>query len=50
VVRFNDPYCGPKKCRGISEGIYTYFDPIHLSATRTATFKRYFAPTFRGLG
>jgi hypothetical protein len=30
--------------------MYTFFDPIHLSATRTATFRKYFAPTFRGLG
>ena len=50
VVNFNGPYCGPKKCQGFTKGIYTYFDQIHLSATRTATFKKFFAPSFRGLG
>jgi SGNH domain (fused to AT3 domains) len=50
VVRFNYGYCGKTKCQGYTDGMYTFFDPIHLSATRTATFRKYFAPTFRGLG
>ena len=49
VINFNDPYCDASTCREKVDDIYTFFDAIHLSASRTATFKRYFAATFRGL-
>lgn len=49
VVHFNQKYCSRTKCHGFTDGMYTFFDATHLSASRTATFKRFFAPTFRGL-
>lgn len=50
VVTFNQRYCSKTKCHGFTDGRYTFFDPIHLSASRTATFRRFFAPTFRWAG
>ncbi len=45
VVRFAHSYCGKRKCLGMKNDIYTYYDPIHLSATRTRTFRKFFAPS-----
>jgi hypothetical protein len=50
VVNFSHTYCGTNECHGFTDGIYTFFDPTHLSASRTSTFRKFFAPTFRGLG
>ena len=50
VVRFSHTYCGKTKCHGFTDGIHTFFDPTHLSKSRTSTFRKFFAPTFRGLG
>jgi hypothetical protein len=50
VVNFNQKYCSKTECHGFTDGMYTFFDHTHLSASRTKTFKRFFAPTFRGLG
>ena len=50
VVRFSQTYCGKTKCHGFTDGVNTFFDPTHLSASRTSTFRKFFAPTFRGLG
>lgn len=46
VNNFTSTYCTKKKCHGRTDGVYTYFDPTHLSASRTATFKKFYAPTF----
>lgn len=46
LIGFNDPYCDAAYCYGKVDDIYTFFDPIHLSATRTATFRRYYRATF----
>jgi hypothetical protein len=50
VVNFNEKYCTKTKCHGFTDGIYTFFDPTHLSASRTRTFRTFFAPTFRWAG
>jgi hypothetical protein len=47
ITNFTSTYCGRTKCQGFTDGVYTYFDPTHLSASRTATFQKFFAPTFR---
>jgi len=48
VVRFSHTYCGKTKCHGFTDGMHTFFDPTHLSKSRTSTFRKFFAPTFRG--
>ncbi len=47
VVNFNQKYCSKTECHGFTDGMYTFFDHTHLSASRTKTFKKFFAPTFR---
>ncbi len=47
VVSFNQKYCSKTKCHGFTDGVNTFFDPTHLSASRTVTFQKFFAPTFR---
>lgn len=50
LVEFNDPYCDASYCYGKVGDVFTFFDPIHLSATRTATLRRYFRGTFANFG
>jgi hypothetical protein len=40
-------YCSALICRGQIGGVYTWYDHLHLSATRTATMWRYFLPAVR---
>jgi hypothetical protein len=47
INNFTGTYCSRTKCKGFADDVYTYFDPTHLSASRTETFRRFFAPTFR---
>ena len=47
VNNFTRTYCTRTRCSGFTDGVSTYFDPTHLSASRTRTFKKFFAPTFR---
>ena len=47
INNFTSTYCTREKCKGFTDDVYTYFDPTHLSASRTATFRKFFAPTFR---
>lgn len=44
---FTNTYCVKSKCHGFTDGVYTYFDHTHLSASRTKTFKKFYAPSFR---
>lgn len=46
INNFTSTYCSKSKCQGFTDGVYTYFDPTHLSASRTATFQKFYAPTF----
>lgn len=48
VINFSQTYCSKTKCHGFTDRVYTFFDPTHLSASRTAKFRKFFAPTFRG--
>lgn len=49
LIDVNSAYCGTFMCRGIQDGVHTFFDDLHLSATRTATLTRFFMPTMRAL-
>jgi len=49
LIDVNSAYCGQFMCRGLQDGIHTFFDDLHLSATRTATLTRFFTPTMRSL-
>ena len=44
-----DAYCTPLVCQGNVDGIFTWYDNLHLSATRTKALAPYFAPTIRSL-
>lgn len=44
-ITTNRPVCGLKLCHGMVDNIYTFFDDLHLSATRSRTLARYFKPT-----
>lgn len=45
----NTAYCNAQSCRGRKNGIYTFFNDLHISATRAGTMKRYFTPAVRAL-
>ena len=42
-------YCNTTICAGNVGGIFTWYDPLHLSATRTRALTSYFRPTITGL-
>lgn len=44
-----DAYCTAAFCGGKVDGIFTWYDNLHLSATRTRALAPYFAPTIRSL-
>jgi hypothetical protein len=46
LIDVNRRFCGPWKCRGRANRIFTFYDDNHLSATRTRTLKREFLPSF----
>jgi hypothetical protein len=50
LIEFNDPFCDTSYCYGKVDDVFTFFDAIHLSATRTATFRRYYKATFGKFG
>lgn len=43
-IDVNRAFCGPAKCRGKVDGIYTFWDWGHLSKTRNRLMGRYFIP------
>lgn len=49
LIDVNSAYCGQIMCRGVQDGIHTFYDDLHLSATRTDTLTRFFAPSMRAL-
>ncbi|CAN5364809.1 hypothetical protein BH09ACT12_BH09ACT12_10040 [soil metagenome] len=46
----SDAYCTDLVCGGSVDGIFTWYDHLHLSATRTKALAGYFKPTIRRLG
>jgi SGNH domain-containing protein len=49
LVDINGAYCGPRYCRGMVDGVYTWYDDLHISATRMRKSRGYWAPLIRGL-
>ncbi len=49
LIDLNRAYCNTRVCRGKKRGIYTYFNDLHISATRAKTMKRFFVPTITRL-
>ena len=45
----NTAYCNQQICRGRIKGIYTFFNDLHISATRAGTMKQHFLPSVRAL-
>jgi hypothetical protein len=43
----NGAVCGALTCKGMKDGIYTFFDDVHLSATRSSTLAPRFARTLQ---
>lgn len=49
LIEVNNEFCGPTRCHGMIDGIYTFYDDLHISATRMRTFRPYFRQTMRAL-
>ncbi len=45
----NRAYCNARMCKGFKDGIYTFFNDLHISATRAATLARFFRPSIKAL-
>jgi len=48
-IEVNNALCSKKTCRGKIDGVYTFFDDFHVSATRSGTLGRFFAPSIRDI-
>lgn len=48
-IEVNDAVCSAKTCRGKIDGVFTFYDDFHLSATRAATLGRFFAGSVRDI-
>lgn len=48
-IDVNRAFCGPVKCRGKVDGIFTYYDWLHLSETRSKTLAPLYVPLLRSL-
>ncbi|MDO9497709.1 MAG: SGNH hydrolase domain-containing protein [Nocardioides sp.] len=49
LIEVNNAFCGPTRCHGMVDGIYTFYDDLHLSATNVRTLRPFFRQTFRAL-
>lgn len=45
LIEFNRAFCNARVCSGRKNGIYTFFNDLHISATRAKTLKRFFVPS-----
>ncbi len=48
-LEVNNAVCSKKTCRGKIDGVFTFYDDFHLSATRSASLSRFFAPSVRDI-
>ncbi|GAB2777378.1 hypothetical protein GCM10027020_33460 [Nocardioides salsibiostraticola] len=44
-IDISPAFCNATTCRARSHGIYSWWDKLHISATKSATLKRFFIPT-----
>jgi hypothetical protein len=49
LIEVNDAFCDRDVCHGMVDGVYTFYDDLHLSATNVRTLRPYFRDTFRAL-
>lgn len=49
LIEVNNAFCDNTVCHGMVDGIYTFYDDLHLSATNVRTLRPYFRRTFRAL-
>ncbi len=45
LIEFSSVFCSARVCRGLQDGIYTFFNDLHISATRAKTLTRFFGPS-----
>lgn len=46
-IDVNGRYCDANVCHGLVDGVYTFFDDLHLSATMSRSLDSFFAPSVR---
>jgi hypothetical protein len=49
LVDYSGGICSNTTCAAVVDGVHTWFDPYHVSATKAATLARYYKPTIRTL-
>lgn len=49
LIDANSAFCDALVCHGLSDGIFTFYDYAHLSATRSRTLGRFFVPSLHGM-
>ena len=49
LVDFSNGICSATTCPAVVNGVHTWFDPYHVSATKAATLASYYKPTVRAL-
>lgn len=49
LVDYSNGICSRTSCPAVVDGVHTWFDPYHVSATKAATLGWYFKPTVRAL-
>lgn len=49
LIEVNDAFCDDTVCHGMVDGVYTFYDDLHLSATKVRQLRPYFRDTFRAL-
>lgn len=48
-IEVNDALCSKQTCRGKIDGVFTFYDDFHISATRSGMLGRFFAPSVRDI-
>ncbi|GEP32318.1 hypothetical protein NSZ01_00860 [Nocardioides szechwanensis] len=49
LIEVNDAFCDDYVCHGMVDDVYTFYDDLHLSATKVRQLRPYFRDTFRAL-
>jgi hypothetical protein len=49
LVDYTDGICSNRTCPAVVNGVHTWFDPYHVSATKAATLASYYKPSIRVL-
>jgi hypothetical protein len=49
LIEVNNAFCDKTVCHGMVDGVHTFYDDLHLSATKVRQLRPYFRDTFRAL-